>query len=382
MKLTLVFLLTVLAHAGFTGSRVTVALSAIRLQASPVEVGAAMALYALLPMIFAVAAGRWIDRIGVARPMTVAAAVVVAGLLLPAAAPGMGMLYVTAMVVGTGFMVYHVALNNVVGAIGGPADRAANFSWLALGFSAGGFIGPLLAGFAIDAIGHRLAFLLLASFPAMALATLLLRRRALPRVRGTLATLPGERRLMDLLRQPSLRRAFIVSGLLAMGWDLYTFVIPLYGSRIGLSASMIGIIMGAFAAATFSVRLAMPVFVRRLREWPVIIAALAISGVAYLLFPFSTSVPLLIALSFLLGVGLGCAQPMIMAILFSASPPGREGEVIGVRTTMVNASSTMLPLASGALGAAVGMGPVFWAMAAFLLAGGWIARRWQRAARL
>jgi len=147
---------------------------------------------------------------------------------------------------------------------------------------------------------------------------------------------------------------------------------------IGLPASTIGIIMGAFAAATFAVRLVMPMFVRRLREWPVIIAALGISGGAYLLFPFSTSVPLLIALSFLLGIGLGCAQPMIMAILFGASPPGREGEVIGVRTTMINASSTMLPLASGALGAAAGMGPVFWAMAAVLLAGGWIARRWHR----
>ncbi len=381
MKLSLVFLLTVLAHAGFTGSRVTVALFAIRLQASPLEIGAAMALYALLPMIFAVAAGRWIDRIGVARPMTVSAAVVVAGLLLPAMLPGLWMLYLTAMVVGTGFMVYHVALNNVVGAIGRPADRATNFSWLALGFSAGGFIGPLLAGFAIDAIGHRLAFLLLASFPAMALATLLARRRSLPRVHGTLTVLPGERRVIDLLRHPSLRRAFIVSAVLAMGWDLYTFVIPLYGSRIGLSASTIGIIMGSFAAATFAVRLVMPAFARRVREWPVIVAALAISGSAYLLFPFSTSVALLMTLSFVLGVGLGCAQPMIMAILFSASPPGREGEVVGVRTTMINASSTMLPLASGALGAAVGMGPVFWTMAAFLLLAGWVARRWHHSAK-
>jgi len=381
MKLSLVFLLTVLAHAGFTGSRVTVSLFAIRLHASPVEVGAAMALYALLPMVLAVTAGRWIDRIGVARPMTVAAAVVVAGLLLPVAVPGLVTLYLTATVVGLGFMVYHVALNNVVGAIGGPAERATNFSWLALGFSAGGFIGPLLAGFAIDAIGHRLAFLLLASFPAMALATLLLRRGTLPRVRVTPTALPGERRLRDLLAHPSLRRAFIVSGVIAMGWDLYTFVIPLYGSRIGLSASTIGIIMGSFAAATFAVRLVMPAFVRRLREWPVIITALAISGTAYLLFPFSTSVPLLIALSFLLGVGLGCAQPMIMALLFSASPPGREGEVVGLRTSMLSASSTMLPLVSGALGAAVGMGPVFWAMAACLLTGGWIAHRWHRAVR-
>jgi hypothetical protein len=33
----------------------------------------------------------------------------------------------------------------------------------------------------------------------------------------------------------------------------------------------------------------------------------------------------------------------------------------------------------GALGAALGMGPVFWSMAAILLGGGWLAGRWRRA---
>ena len=67
------------------------------------------------------------------------------------------------------------------------------------------------------------------------------------------------------------------------------------------------------------------------------------------------------ALSFLLGLGLGCAQPVIMSLLYDASPPGRQGEAVGVRTTLLNGSHTLLPLASGALGAALGMAPVFWA---------------------
>ena len=48
---------------------------------------------------------------------------------------------------------------------------------------------------------------------------------------------------------------------------------------------------------------------------------------------------------------------------------------MGVRTFMLNASHTVIPLASGALSAAMGMAPVFWALAAALLAGGWFARR-------
>jgi MFS family permease len=98
--------------------------------------------------------------------------------------------------------------------------------------------------------------------------------------------------------------------------------------------------------------------------------------VSYALFPLAESVPPLMALSFLLGLGLGCAQPFIMSLLYAASPPGRQGEVIGVRTTMLNGSHTFLPLAMGALGAALGMGPVFWSMAAFLFCGAGFA--WRR----
>ena len=91
--------------------------------------------------------------------------------------------------------------------------------------------------------------------------------------------------------------------------------------------------------------------------------------------------PYLIALSFLLGIGLGCAQPMIMAALYSASPPGRQGEVDGMRTTMINASQTFMPLAFGAAGTALGMNPILWAMAVLLLGGSWLAGRRRPAAR-
>lgn len=379
VKLAIMILLTVLAHTGFVGSRVVVSLYAISQQASPFTIGVLMALYALLPMLLGVSAGRLVDRVGALRPMAWSGLALVAGLLLPFAWPSLAALFIAATLIGTAFMVYHVALNHVVGAMGAPADRAVNFSWWALGFSIGGFCGPLLAGFAIDATSHRTAFLLLAAFPAAGVVLLLAKRRDLPHGHG-LRPAAGERRLADLLREPRLRAAFIASGLLATGWDLYTFLIPIYGATIGLSASTIGIVMGSFAAATFAVRLAMPALSRRVREWAVVTAALAISGSAYLVLPFFTQVPLLMALSFVLGIGLGCAQPMIMTLLFAASPSDRQGEVVGLRTAMLNASHTLLPLVSGALGTALGMGPVFWMMSAFLLSGSLFAHRRHRRA--
>ena len=367
-------LITVLSHTGFVGSRITVSLSALDQKASTMTVGVLVALYAVIPMLLAVHAGRFMDRSRVFGPLVLSSAALTAGVLLPFALPGLPALYAAAMVIGSFFMLQHLALNHIVGWIGGAADRAVNFSWLALGYAMSGFIGPLLAGFAIDLAGYRAAFLLLALPPAAATLLLLGRRPAVP---PAAVPRPGAaaHRVTDLLRQPRLRAAFLFSGLLATGWDLYTFVLPIYGSRIGLSASTIGIVMSSFALATFTVRLAMPAIARRLSEWAVVCAALVISGSAYSMFPLVEQVPYLIALSFLLGVGLGCAQPMIMSLLYAASPPGRQGEVVGVRTTLLNASHTFLPLMFGAVGAALGIGPVFWAMSLLLLSGGWLARR-------
>ena len=374
MRLWQLIALTILAHSVFNGSRMLVSLYAIHLHASPLTVGALMSFYALLPMLFAVSVGRLVDRVGARWPMLAASVAMALGTLAPFIWPRLETLYLASTLIGTGFMAFHVAVNQVVGALGRPEDRAANFSWLALGFSVSGSLGPLLTGFAIDSIGHASTFLLLFAFPLPPLVVLWLNRPALPRARERKAD-AGERRVMDLLRNRELRRVFIASGLLSMGWDLYTFVIPIYGSRIGLTASTIGVIMGSFAIATFAVRLVMPLLVRRVKAWHTVTAALSITAGTYSLFPFFTSVPPLMVLSFVLGIGLGCSQPMVMALLYNTSPPGRQGEAVGVRTTVMNTSHTVLPLAFGALGAALGMGPVFWSMAALLGAGAYFVNR-------
>lgn len=368
MRLWHLVALTILTHIAFNGSRMLVALYAIQLHATALTVGALMSSYAVLPMLFAVSAGRLVDRSGARWPLFGASLAVALGTLLPFLWPRLEMLYAASMLIGTGFMMFHVAISQTVGAIGEAEDRSANFSWLALGFSISGSIGPLVTGFAIDSIGHVRTFLLLFAFPLAPLAVLWLNRPALPQAAQRRAD-GGGSRVVDLLRSRALVRVFIASGLLNMAWDLYAFVVPIYGSRIGLSASTIGVVMGSFAIATFAVRLLLPLLIRRVRPWQVITVALAIASAVYCLFPLFISVPLLVALSCALGIGLGCSQPMVMTLLYNTAPPGRQGEALGVRTTVMNASHALLPLAFGALGAALGMFPVFWAMAALLGAG-------------
>ena len=351
----------------------TTILYALELGASEFTTGVLMSLFALLPMLLSVSAGRLIDRAGPRRPLGVALAALALAAALPFVVPRIETLYVSATLLGVSFMYVHIAMNSVFGAHGSPEQRALNFSWLALGFSISNSIGPLVAGYAIDGLGHARAFLVLALFPAVALVLLWRRKAPLPRPEHV--PLAKQAGVLDLLRIPGLRQTFWVSLVLATGWDLYTFLIPLYGARIGLSAAAIGVILSTFAVATLTVRVAMPFLIKKLKQWLIIFGAMAISGTCYLLFPFAQSVPPLLLLSFVLGLGLGSAQPVIMSLLYAASPPGRQGEAVGLRTSLLNGSHTLIPLLSGAASSALGMAPVFWTLAACLLGGAWFARQ-------
>jgi hypothetical protein len=82
-------------------------------------------------------------------------------------------------------------------------------------------------------------------------------------------------------------------------------------------------------------------------------------------------VPVLAALAFVVGMGLGVTQPLAMAVLHESAPTGRTGEAVGLRTAVVHLSATTTPLAYGALGSVLGLTPVFWGVAAAVLAALW-----------
>ncbi|HEV7801408.1 MAG TPA: MFS transporter [Burkholderiales bacterium] len=374
MTLYIVALLTISLHLAFSGARVTLSLFALHLGASSLTVGFVMSLLAVVPMVFAVTWGRYVDRVGVRGPMYAGVIALLVALIAAFAVPRLEMLFFVSALAGSGFMIFHIAVNQAVGLLGKPEERAQNFSLLALAFSVSSFLGPVLAGFSIDVVGYRYTFLLLATALIVTLAIMLVRSVDVPR--HATALKPGERkRLKDLLRVPGMRRVFVVSAMLSMAWDLFTFVVPIHGSRLGLSASTVGVILGAFGAAVFVVRLVLPLLARRVSEWRMLITAMLVSGTALTLFPLITDVPLLILLAFVLGIGLGGAQPMVMSLLYNKAPAGRGGEAVGVRTLLLNFSQAGIPLMFGALGAALGMTPVFWTMALALIGGAWYSRR-------
>ena len=372
--LPLIIILMVLDHVAFNGSRVAVSLYAINQQATPLTVGALVALYAFLPALLSVKAGRWIDRIGVNKPMLIGSVGVFIGTAIPFIFPFLTSLYVTSIITGVSFMLINVSAYHAVGEMSSPEDRPVNFSYVALGFSTSAFIAPMLTGVVIDTLGYRVAFLILSLFTVLPIIAL--SANLLPPAKQHDPSEPIPKTdVTDLLKNKDLRRLFIAMAILTVAWDIYGFAIPIHGSHIGLSASQIGIVMGAFAAATFTVRLAMPFIADRVKPWSLLAVSLLISGVSFIVIPLTESVGLLMTIMFLLGIGLGAPQPMVLTLLHQAAPVGRAGEALGLRTTLINTSQTIMPLVFGAVGSALGMTPLFWTMALTLLGGSIFARQ-------
>ena len=374
MPLYILIFFAALNHSAFVGARVTVSLYAIHLQATPFTVGTLIALFALLPMLLALAVGRLIDRVGARAPLLVGSLIVAAGTLLPSLIPGLATLYVACPLIGLGYVGCHLSVQNMVGFMGTAQDRPANFSHLAAAFAASSFAGPMLAGLSIDGFGYGSAFTILGLLPlatAAAIATNKL-KLPLPRRQGPRA---GRARVADLLGHRELRRVFIITGVHAIAWELFSFMTPIQGSQIGLSASAIGVIMASFAAASFTVRLALPFLTRRVTTGHLLRDTMLLAAAAYAVFPFMTQFAVLMALAFMLGLTLGGSQPMVMAMLHDAAPEGRAGEAMGVRATIVTAGQTSMPLLFGAVGSALGVTAAFWAVALALVLGSRIVRK-------
>jgi MFS family permease len=362
---------TLLVQGCHMGSRVVASLLAISLGANAFEVGALISVYSVFPLLLGVYSGRISDRLGPRLPMLIGTGVIAIGLLVPYLITTLPALYVSCMLVGTGFVFFNVSNQALGGALGTPAERTHNFATVGLGYSAGHLVGPVTAGYAIDHLGHAHGYLIFAVLALVPTAVFAfdkrfdIRRSEAPRKRGN---------TFALLKLPHLRRAVIVSGLITTGWDLYGFYVPIYGHSIGLSASTIGNILGAFAVATFLVRTVVARLTRRFGIEPVLRAAALAGAVLFVPFAMVDYVPALFLLSFGIGLTLGCSQPLTLNLAYNHSPEGRAGEVTGLRLTINNITHVGVPVASGALAAVLGVAPVFWICAALLVTSGYLSR--------
>jgi predicted MFS family arabinose efflux permease len=363
------------------GVRMAAPLLSLRQGYGAAAVGVLLALFAFVQLFLAIPAGRYADRHNLKHPVTICMGLAVFGAGLAALWPVFPALCAAALLTGAATGAAVITLQRHAGRLADdPVQLKQVFSWMALAPAIANFVGPFLAGLVIDHAGFRACF---AAMAVLALGAWLLVRNAqdTPRYAGDEAAAPRDSS-WDLLVEPRMRLLLLVNWLLSSCWDVHTFVLPVLGHERGISASMIGVILGVFAVAATTVRLFLPHIVAHLREWAVIVGAMVATALLYGVYPLMQSALGMGVCSALLGLSLGSVQPMVMSALHHITPVHRQGEALGLRLISINVSSILTPLVFGSVGAAVGVASVFWAVGAAVACGtraAWKLKSWDMA---
>jgi MFS family permease len=353
-------------HATMAGMRLATPLLALQQGYSAAAVGVLISLFALTQVFLALPAGRFADRHGFKRPLwlSVIAAVVGAGLV--AAFPVFPVMCLAALLTGGATGATVIALQRHVGrSAHDPTQLKRVFSWLAIAPALSNFVGPFLAGMLIDHAGRepadllafRICFVVMAALPLV--CWMLARGAHEPPPTAPLAGATPTR-AWDLLREPMFRRLLFVNWLQSSSWDVHAFVLPVLGHDRGISASVIGSILGAFAIAAAVIRVVLPVIASRASERGVILVSTIVTALVFAVYPLLESAWTMGLCSVVLGFSLGAVQPMVMSMLHQITPHTRHGEALGLRLMTINASSVAMPMLFGSLGALIGIAGVFW----------------------
>src|SRR6266404_2103658 len=372
MSINFAFALTLLSQTSSRATRVVLTLYALNLGAEPLAIGGLAATFSVLPMMLSWPLGRLSDYYGPRWLLMFGAAGGVLGMALPYFWPGLFALFVAAAMNGLSAGFFNVSMQNLVGLLSTPHDRARNFSNFSLMNSVASFIGPLLAGLAIEYSGYTDACLYILLSYLLSVAMLAFGSAALPK--GARSSSDAGAGIREILADPKVWKVLAASSLVQSGQDMFQFYMPVYAHGSGLSAAAIGVVLAMSAAAGFVVRLIMPRLLAWRHEDAVLAYAFYLSAVSFLLVPFFSSVAMLSLLSFAFGLGNGCGQPITMLLTFSNSAEGRSGEALGLRSTVNHLTRVVGPVLFGYVASATGLSVVFWINGLMLGAGGMFSR--------
>lgn len=370
MPIYLTHALFFLSFVSINAARIVLTLFALTLGASSSAVGVLGGMFYLFPLLLSWPIGAAADRYG-PRPLLLAGAVVGTGaLVLPYLFPSVPVLYLAAALSGLSLAFFHVTLQNLIGTLSAPEDRARNFSNFSLVGAVTFFVGPLVAGVSIDHWDHARACLAVAGVASLQLLLLLAAGGRLPGRRTASPPSTSSVRLMDRHAVTMLA----ASTLVQLGIDVFQFYVPIHGHAIGLSATAIGVVLASFAAASFVVRIFLARLVAAVTAEKLLAYAFVAGALGFGLMPFFEGVAALAAVAFVFGLGMGLGTPLTLLLMFTHSAAGRSGQTLGIRLTASNAVRVFGPMTFGAVSAAFGIWPVYLANAALMACGVLLAR--------
>ncbi len=388
----------VYATAFFTGNvfpmmHVLMPLWALELTSSPLLIGLIISSRQLLPITMSIHGGALLDRFG---PRQVIMVLGVSGALATGLFPVLPFIWaVIALQIVTGFAetTNWIGVQSAVGTI--LKGRPVYAGRMTASARLGGFIGPLIAGMAWEALGPYGGFLFLAAWLSCgSIAATFLPRHgtdAEPAAAEKAETAPKKK--ADLMpRLSDYRDTIRLLGLSAIALVITATFMRQTGSGIqasfygvwlkqelGLTGSTIGLLIGLSNSVSALAALSIGPLVRRFTDYWLLLFVVALSIVGITVTPMLDTVTLLAIAICIRGAGQGLNLPLMMSIASRAVAPTLQGRVAALRITFNRLGNALFPLAMGGLAEVVGLENAFYVVggAGLLLIGAlsvWVAR--------
>ncbi len=370
-------------HSCMTGLRLALPLYLLKHGHSAAQAGLLVALFATSNVLLALPWGRLADKYGLQRPWYLAMLMAGLGATMAALATHWANHYwafgAAALLTGGAMGLAQVVVHRRAGMVQlEPQARRELWGWISLAPPASNLLGPVLAGLLLDHAGPTALDPNALRWTCVVLGVLALSSwlwiRGVAEKRanaGEPAPATGGKR--ELLGDRRIRSLLITAWAVATCWDVHAFVVPMLGHERGFSASVIGVILGAFALSAALARPLLPRLTAGWREHTLMLSSLVATAALLAAYPFSPNPWVAGGLSLLLGWTLGALQPMVLSLLQQVTPPARIGQALGLRLMTVSATSVSMPLLFGTSGVAIGISAIFWGAGAIALVGARVA---------
>jgi MFS family permease len=363
-------------------------------------IGLFMALNSILPIVFSMPIGSWIDRIGTRRAVLYGTVVSLTS----------GVAFVIGVSLGWTWL---ILLGQVINGIGGllswgalqaaaslSVDRKAdksrsnrvlsNFTFVN---SLAQLAGPSLGGFLSDWGGYTTIFLIFVAMNAAALLMTTFLPPARAEVTGPDPVAGDQPDWQQALwrsyatgfglmrRNKPFSMAILLNGIMFMLVDLRSTFFPLYLDNLGLSHTVIGWVLSVSGLAVLIVRPFTGYAINRLGQYRIMMASMIVGGVSLLLLTLRPEILLLSVIMFLWGASTGINQPMALIMVSQAVEPKEQGMGMTIRTMSNRVVQLTNPLFFGAVTTIIGLSMGFGFMGVLLLGAGALYSRQNRRER-
>ncbi|WP_372814859.1 MFS transporter [Paenibacillus sp.] len=375
MTLRVILLIALCFHTMIYLTRPLITLYASELGAGTMDIGLLTAAYAILPLAFAIRAGKVADLVGDRLPIVLGSLGATIGVALPYLFPSMAALYASQALVGISHVFITVSLQNVLGNAATKETRDQVFGIFSMFVAMGSFVGPVIGGYLAEHFSYGVAFMTAGFVGLLPLGLSFLIPVIVARKVPAAEAEPAESASsLQLLKIPVLRKALASSALVLYSKDIFIAYFPLFAAGAGVSESSIGWIIAVQGLAMVFVRMLLGRMTGKFGRDRVLLSSIFVAGLSFILVPFAGHVYLFGVLSAMMGLGLGCGQPLSMTTTYNASPKTRTGEVLGLRLASNRLSQLLAPMFFGLVGNSVGLLSVFYVSGAFLIGGAFLTR--------